>query len=84
MRAALREHEELVLAIERGDPRVTGTARKHLEAIQLYISKMDRSRMVTATRTVFDEGPTIGRGIEVGSKIAMMAQTARAAEGGIG
>lgn len=48
-RAALREHERIVVAIEKGDPKAADLARKHLEATHAYMSTVDDGRMVTAS-----------------------------------
>ena len=52
MKASLKEHERVVSAIERGDPKVADMVRKHLEATQSYISKVADTRLLTATSTV--------------------------------
>jgi len=51
-RAALKEHERIVAAIERGDAKVEELARRHLEATHAYMSTVDDRRMVTAAATV--------------------------------
>jgi DNA-binding FadR family transcriptional regulator len=48
-RASLREHEKIVDAIDRGDPKVAEYARRHLEATHAYMSATDDRRMVTAS-----------------------------------
>ena len=48
-KASLREHQKIVDAIERGDPRVADLARRHLEATHAYMSSVDDARMVTAS-----------------------------------
>jgi DNA-binding FadR family transcriptional regulator len=48
-KASLREHEKIVAAIERGDPKAADLARRHLEATHAYMSGVDDSRMVTAS-----------------------------------
>jgi len=48
MKASLREHERLVAAIAKGDPRTAELAAKHLEATHAYMSSTDDRRMVTA------------------------------------
>lgn len=47
-KASLRDHEKIVAAIERGDPRVADLARKHLVATHAYMSTVDDGRKVTA------------------------------------
>lgn len=47
-KASLRDHEKIVAAIERGDPRAADLARKHLVATHAYMSTVDDSRTVTA------------------------------------
>jgi GntR family transcriptional regulator, transcriptional repressor for pyruvate dehydrogenase complex len=48
-KASLREHEKIVAAIERGDPKTADLARRHLEATHAYMSGVDDNRMVTAS-----------------------------------
>jgi GntR family transcriptional regulator, transcriptional repressor for pyruvate dehydrogenase complex len=50
-KASLREHQRLLAAIERGEPRVGELALKHLEATHAYMSTVDERRMVTAALT---------------------------------
>jgi DNA-binding FadR family transcriptional regulator len=50
-KASLREHERLLAAIERGDPRAGELALKHLEATHAYMSTVDERRIVTASLT---------------------------------
>lgn len=47
-RASLREHRQIVAAIERADIRAGDLARRHLEAMHAYMSALDDNRMVTA------------------------------------
>ena len=55
-RAALREHERIVAAIERGDAKVEELARRHLEATHAYMSTVDDRRMVTAAAAAGRQG----------------------------
>ncbi len=47
-KAAVRDHERIVDAVERGDPKVQALARAHLEATQAFVSDVDGTKMVTA------------------------------------
>ena len=47
-KASLREHERIVAAIDKGDPKVAEYAAKHLEATHAYMSAVDDRRCVTA------------------------------------
>jgi GntR family transcriptional repressor for pyruvate dehydrogenase complex len=47
-RASVREHQQIVTAIEKGDQRVARLAAKHLEATHAYMSNVDDRRAVTA------------------------------------
>jgi GntR family transcriptional repressor for pyruvate dehydrogenase complex len=48
-KASLRDHEKIVAAIERGDPRAADLARRHLEATHAFMSGVDDDRKVTAS-----------------------------------
>ncbi len=48
-KAAIKEHERIVAAIERGDPRVGALAQAHLEATQSYVTEVDDARRITAS-----------------------------------
>src|SRR5260221_2791982 len=50
-KASVRDHERLVEAIAKGDPKVGTLALKHLEVTQAYMSKRDDRRMVNAATT---------------------------------
>ncbi len=47
-KAAVRDHERIVDAIERGDPKVQALAREHLVATQAFVSDVDAAKMVRA------------------------------------
>ena len=55
MKASLKEHDRLLGAIERGDPKVVDMARKHLEATQSFISQVADSKLLTATSNVLHQ-----------------------------
>jgi len=46
--ASLREHERIVGAIEKGDPKVAQFVEKHLAATHAYMSSVDNRRTVAA------------------------------------
>jgi GntR family transcriptional regulator, transcriptional repressor for pyruvate dehydrogenase complex len=49
-KAALRDHERIIAAIERGDEHgASDLARRHLEATHAYMSKVDDARQVSAS-----------------------------------
>jgi DNA-binding FadR family transcriptional regulator len=48
-KAAVRDHQRIVDAIERGDPKVQAMAAEHLEATQAFVSDVDDAKKVTAS-----------------------------------
>lgn len=47
-KAAVRDHERLVNAIERGDGKVSSIAHEHLVATQAFVSDVDDAKRITA------------------------------------